>query len=129
MTPPPSTPLRPTDAELEILAALWQGGPGTVREICERLRKDVGYTTVLKLLQIMTEKGLVTRNEAQRSHVYSARHSEKQMQKRLVRDFMKRAFAGEADKLVMQALSAKKLTATELSNIRQMLDDLEAHRE
>jgi predicted transcriptional regulator len=119
---------RPTDAELEILRVLWNRGPSTVREVQEQLRqsREAGYTTVLKLLQIMTEKGLVTRDESQRSHVYQARHREEQTQKQLVSDLLSRAFGGAADKLVMQALRAKKVSQKELDEIRRLLDDLES---
>lgn len=116
---------RPTDAELEILNVLWQQGPGTVREVQEGLGRTTGYTTVLKLLQIMTDKGLVVRDESQRSHVYRPRHKQAQMQKRLVNDLLDRAFAGAADRLVQQALSARNITQDELAEIRKLLDDLE----
>ena len=116
---------RPTDAELEILNVLWERGPSTVREVQQNLRREAGYTTVLKLLQIMTDKGLVVRNESQRSHVYRARHKQEHMQRRLVKDLLDRAFAGAADRLVLQALSARNLTREELAEIRKLLDDLE----
>ncbi|UCE01428.1 MAG: BlaI/MecI/CopY family transcriptional regulator [Candidatus Latescibacterota bacterium] len=121
-----STP-RPTDAELEILKVLWERGPSTVREIQEILNgvRPTGYTTVLKFLQIMTEKGLVDRDASQRTHVYRTRRSEEQTQSQLVRELLGRAFGGSAAKLVMQALSTRKATAGELAEIRRMLDELE----
>ena len=119
---------RPTDAELEILAVLWDHGPSTVRQVHEKLARPTGYTTVLKLLQIMTEKQFVVRDESERSHVYTAKHRQGQMQKRLVKDLVDRAFAGAADKLVMQALSSRRLSEAELANIRELLDDIEGKR-
>jgi predicted transcriptional regulator len=118
---------RPTDAELGILRVLWERGPSTVREVYEALDRDrpVVYTTVLKLLQIMTEKGLVTREDAGRAHVYQARGSEEQAQRRLVGDLLDRAFGGSAQKLVLQALTARKASPEELAEIRRLLDTLE----
>ncbi len=120
-------PLRPTGAELEILGVLWQRGPSTVREVHTALSRSrrTGYTTVLKLMQIMDAKGLVRRNEDQRAHVYEARAPQEQMQRRLVRDLLDRAFDGSAAGLVMQALSAKKASPREIAEIRQLLDDYE----
>jgi BlaI family penicillinase repressor len=122
-----SVPVRPTAAELEILGVLWRRGPSTVREVHGELSgaKPTGYTTVLKLMQIMTEKGLVRRNEDQRAHVYEAKAPREQTQKRLVRDLLDRAFAGSAAQLVMQALESRKASAKELAEIRRMLDDFE----
>jgi predicted transcriptional regulator len=116
---------RPTDAELAILGVLWDCGPSTVREVHEKLAGDVGYTTVLKLLQIMTEKDLVLRDESQRAHVYAAARSREETQGSLVSDLIARAFDGSASKLVMQALSSRNATPEELSAIRQLLDKLE----
>jgi predicted transcriptional regulator len=119
---------RPTDTELEILRALWQRGPSTVREVQETLgeTRPTGYTTVLKMLQIMTEKGLVRRDERQRAHVYEARLAQEQTQQQLIGDLLERAFDGSATNLVMQALATKKKTsAEELSQIRQILDEFE----
>ncbi len=113
---------KPTDAELGILRVLWSHGPGTVRQICEVLGRDVGYTTVLKLLQIMTEKGLVVRDESERTHVYRASSTEDQTQRQLVADLLDRAFGGSAAKLVLQALSSTKTSAAELAEIRRLLD-------
>lgn len=119
--------MRPTDAELEILRVLWTQGPGTVRQVHEALasEKKVGYTTTLKLLQNMAAKGLVRRDESRRSHVYEARRGEQATQRQLLRDLLKRAFGGSTRKLVIQALSASRATPEELSEIRQLLDELE----
>lgn len=118
---------RPTDAELSILRVLWQRGASTVREVQGVLNRGrpTGYTTVLKLLQIMTQKGLVRRDESQRSHVYEPRLAEEQTQRQLVSDLLDRAFDGSARKLVMQALSVKRASPEELEQIRQLLDELE----
>jgi BlaI family transcriptional regulator, penicillinase repressor len=118
---------RPTDAELAILRVLWRLGPGTVRQVQDTLNQDreTGYTTVLKLMQIMTEKGLVERDETDRSHVYRARLKEEQTQRQLVDDLLERAFGGSARQLVMQALSSKKTSTKELAQIRELLDQLE----
>ena len=119
---------RPTDAELEILNVLWQRGASTVRDVHEAIsgaRPGVCYTTVLKLMQIMAEKGLVRRDESQRAHVYEARLAREQTQQQLIGDLLERAFEGSAMKLVMQALSAKQASADELSTIRDMLDEYE----
>ena len=118
---------RPTPAELEILRILWEQGPSTVRDVQERMERErrTGYTTVLKLLQIMTEKDLVRRDETARAHVYAARLPEQQTQQQLVRDLVDRAFGGSARKLVMQALSTRKASREDLSRIRELLDQLE----
>jgi predicted transcriptional regulator len=118
---------RPTDAELEILRVLWQRGPSTVRDVHDTLNntKATGYTTVLKMLQIMTDKGLVRRDEDQRAHIYEARVPQEQTQQQLVGDLLDRAFNGSASNLVMQALATKKTSAEELTKIRQMLDEFE----
>jgi predicted transcriptional regulator len=118
---------RPTDAELAILRVLWERGPSTVREVHDDLSAthDTGYTTVLKLLQIMTDKGLVVRDESQRAHVYATRESEQRTQRQLLSDLMDRAFGGSPAKLVMQALSGTQATAEELDAVRRMLDRLE----
>ena len=118
---------KPTDAELAILRVLWERGPSTVREVNDALSSthDTGYTTVLKLLQIMTDKGLVVRDESQRAHVYATRHSEQRTQRQLLGDLMDRAFGGSPAKLVMQALSGGHASAEELAAIRQMLDQME----
>jgi predicted transcriptional regulator len=118
---------RPTDAELAILNVLWQRGPSTVREVHDALSEthDSGYTTTLKLMQIMTEKGLVVRDESQRAHVYSSRLGEQKTQRQLLGDLIDRAFGGSPAKLVMQALSASKASADELSAIRELIDQME----
>lgn len=118
---------RPTEAELAILRVLWAAGPSTVREVMEILRpeRELGYTTVLKFLQIMAEKGLVTRDERQRSHVYSAVRSQESTQRDLIRDLITRAFGGSAQKLVLQALSSREVSREELGEIRRQLDELE----
>jgi predicted transcriptional regulator len=120
-------PPRPTDAELAILAVLWERGPSTVRDVHDELNRHTttGYTTVLKLLQIMTEKGLVVRDEAQRAHIYESRYSEQKTQRQLLSDLVDRAFGGSAAKLVMQALSGRKANPDELNSIRNLLDRLE----
>ena len=122
-------PPRPTDAELAILRVLWERGPSTVREVQEELNhsRRTGYTTVLKLLQIMTEKGLVHRDDTDRAHIYQARLTEEQTQRQLVRDLLDRAFGGSSQKLVMQALRArgKPLPPDQLDEIRRLLDELE----
>jgi predicted transcriptional regulator len=120
-------PPRPTPAELEILRVLWDRGPSTVRDVQEQLEEErpTGYTTALKLLQIMTEKGLVRRDETARAHVYAARAPEQKTQQQLVRDLLERAFGGSASALVMQALSGRKTTKEELARIRELLDRLE----
>jgi predicted transcriptional regulator len=120
----PSSP-RPTDAELAILRILWDRGPSTVRQVHEVLARDrqgAAYTTALKLLQIMTEKGLVERDERDRTHVYRARLGEEQTQRQLVRDLADRAFGGSAMKLVMQALATKRASPEELRDIRKAID-------
>ncbi|HTI38878.1 MAG TPA: BlaI/MecI/CopY family transcriptional regulator [Vicinamibacterales bacterium] len=115
---------RPTDAELAILRILWDRGPSTVRQVHDVLGRDrpSAYTTALKLLQIMTEKGLVERDERDRTHVYHARLSEEQTQRQLVRDLVDRAFGGSAAKLVLQALASRHASADELREIRSILD-------
>jgi BlaI family penicillinase repressor len=117
----------PTDAELEILRVLWSHGPCTVKQIHESLLSDPprGYTTILKLLQIMSEKGLVRRDEEQRAHIYEACFSQEQTQKRLVGDLLDKAFSGSASKMVMQALSTRDTSPAELSEIRRLLDKME----
>ena len=122
---------RPTDAELAILRILWERGPSTVRQVHEILAHDrqAAYTTALKLLQIMTEKGLVERDERDRTHVYRARLSEETTQRQLVRDLLDRAFGGSAGKLVMQALATKRASAEELRDIRRAIDGARNDRE
>jgi len=121
---------RPTDGELEILRILWERGASTVREVHEVLdeRHPTGYTTVLKLLQIMTEKGLVARDETQRAHVYRARIPREDTERQLVGDLLDRAFAGSAASLVMRALSSKRTSPEDLARIRKHLDEIEGGR-
>ncbi len=115
---------RPTDAELAILRVLWNHGAATVREVQSRLGDGVGYTTVLKMLQIMTEKGLVGRDESRRAHVYRARVGEEQTQQHLLGDLLDRAFQGSTARLVMQALSARRAAPEELAEIRRWLESM-----
>ena len=112
---------RPTDAELAILRVLWARGPSTVREVTETLGRDTGYTTVLKLLQIMTEKRLVRRNESSRTHIYEAAFTQDQTERQLVADLLDRVFDGSAAKLVLQALAANKTTPEELDEIKKLI--------
>jgi predicted transcriptional regulator len=120
---------RPTDAELAILAVLWERGPSTVRQVHEALAsRDTGYTTTLKLMQIMADKGLVTRNETSRTHVYAARAGEAQTQQQLVKDLVDRAFGGSAAALVLRALSTDDATDDELKEIRKLIDDYREKR-
>jgi predicted transcriptional regulator len=112
---------KPTDAELAILTVLWSRGPSTVRQIAEDMGREAGYTTILKLLQIMTEKRLVVRDEAARTHVYQAAYTQDQTQRQLVTDLLERAFDGSAAKLVLQALAASKASPEELAEIRKLL--------
>lgn len=119
-------PLRPTDAELGILRVLWDRGPATVREVHEVLGgHGEGYTTVLKLLQIMHQKGLVDRDESQRAHVYAPLVGKDQAQRQLLGDLMQRVFDGSREQLVLQALGSGKATPEELAKIRALLDELE----
>ena len=116
---------RPTDRELTILQILWDNGPSTVRQVNEAMNKDedTGYTTTLKLMQIMTEKGLLRRDDSQFKHVYKPAITEEKTQKQLVGDLLERAFSGSAEKLVMRALSAKKVSNKELKRIKKLLDE------
>ena len=128
---PVTKPPRPTDAELVILRVLWARGTCTVRQVHEALSHDrpSAYTTALKMLQIMTEKGLVRRDVTDRTHVYQAKLSEEQTQRQLVRDLVDRAFGGSSSKLVLQALSAKRATPEELTEIRRLLEGNHDSRE
>jgi predicted transcriptional regulator len=112
---------KPTDAELGILNVLWSRGPSTVRQIAEDMGREAGYTTILKLLQIMTEKSLVVRDEGSRTHVYTAAYTQDQTQRQLVADLLERAFDGSASKLVLQALAAGKTTPEDLAEIKKLL--------
>ena len=115
---------RPTDAELAILHVLWSRGPSTVRQVHAALAssRDTGYTTTLKLMQIMAEKGLVTRDVSERTHVYAARVGRDETQRRLVADLLDRAFGGSAAALVMQALKAGTASAEEMAEIRRLIE-------
>jgi BlaI family transcriptional regulator, penicillinase repressor len=116
---------KPTDGELAILRVLWEQGPSTVRQVHEVLSQTrlTAYTTALKLMQIMTEKGLVSRDERERTHIYQARLPQEQTQRQLVHDLLDRAFGGSSSKLVMQALAARRASPEELREIRSLLDD------
>ncbi len=115
----------PTEAELEILNILWAHGPSTVRDVHTASDKDTGYTTVLKQMQVMAEKGLLKRSERYLSHVYEARIAKEQTQRQLARNLVRRAFDGSAKELVLGALSSQKVTAKELAEIRKVLDEYE----
>jgi BlaI family transcriptional regulator, penicillinase repressor len=118
---------KPTSTELEILRVLWERGPSTVREVHDVLSqsKPTGYTTVLKLLQIMATKGMVIRNEEARAHVYEARQPAESTKRQLVGDLVQRAFAGSASQLMMHALAGNKASREEIDEIRRMLDEYE----
>jgi predicted transcriptional regulator len=113
---------KPTDAELAILRVLWARGPSTVREVAREMGRESAYTTILKLLQIMTEKRLVRRDESPRTHVYEATLTEGDTQQQLVTDLLEKVFDGSASKLVMQALASRKTSRKELAEIRKLLD-------
>jgi predicted transcriptional regulator len=118
---------KPTEAELAILRVLWDRGPSTVREVTEALQdaRGTGYTTALKLMQIMTDKGLLRRDDSQRSHVFEAVAPAEQTQNQLVSDLLDRAFGGSARKLVLQALAGRKTSREDLAEIRKLLDEME----
>ena len=122
------TPPRPTDAELEILTVLWSRGPSTVRDVHQTIaaRRAAQYTTILKLMQIMAEKGLVDRNEDQRAHIYEAARPREWTQQQLAGDLLHRAFNGSASGLMLGALSARRASPEELAEIRRLLDEYEA---
>lgn len=121
------TRVKPTPSELEILHILWSRGPSTVREIHDVLskQKDVGYTSALKLLQIMTTKGLVTRTEDQRAHVYQATQPAETTKQQVVADVLQRVFRGSASQLMQHVLSGRKGSKEEIEEIRRMLDEYE----
>ena len=121
---------RPTDAELEILRVLWERGPSTVRQVHESLAaaRDTGYTTTLKLMQIMAEKGLVTRDESARTHIYATRASQESTQRQLVSDLVQRAFGGSAAELVMRALATHKTSTDDLQEIKRLIDEAREER-
>jgi predicted transcriptional regulator len=117
-----AAPRKPTNAELAILQVLWARGPSTVREVAEAMGREGAYTTVLKLLQIMTEKRLVRRDESAQAHVYEAAYSEGHTQQQIVADLVARVFDGSAGKLVLQALASGRTSPEELAEIRKLID-------
>ena len=125
-----SKPPKPTEAELAILSVLWQRGPSTVRQVHDALNavKKTGYTTVLKFLQIMTEKGLVERDETKRPQIYTPRLSQQQTQRQLLGDLVQRAFGGSVKALVLQALSTRKSSPAELEALEKLLDRFEGEK-
>ncbi len=124
------TPQKPTAAELEILHVLWSRGPSTVREVYDALRekKALGYTSVLKFLQIMTTKGIVRRNETQRAHVYEACQPAEQTKRQFAGDMLQRVFEGSASQLMMHALAGRKSSREEIRELRRLLDEYERNR-
>ena len=124
----PAPPPLPTDAEIAILAVLWRQGASTVREVHEALDKDSGYTSTLKLLQLMFDKRLVVRNERYRSHLYEARAPKEQTQGQIASDLLKRAFDGSAKSLVLGVLAAQPASGEDLAEIRSLLNELENRR-
>ena len=120
-------PRKPTDRELEILKILWQIGPATVRQVNEQMNKTqrTGYTTTLKFMQIMVEKALLVRDDSKYKHIYKPAITEERTQKILVGNLLDRAFSGSAEKLVMRALSAKKVSARELAKIKKLIEKIE----
>ena len=126
----PGAPPRPTEAELEILTVLWSRGPSTVREVHEAIagRKPAQYTTTLKMMQIMSEKGLVRRDEAQRAHIYAAARPMEWTQRQIAGDLLQRAFSGSAARLMLGALSARKASKQDLAEMRRLLDEYEKRK-
>ncbi len=123
---------KPTRAELDILRALWDLGPATVRQVLEHVRAQkpsTGYTTVLKLMQIMTEKGLLARDEKERTHVYRPALRREQTQRQLAGELLDKVFGGSAAALLMQALSTKRASKRELAEIRQLLNEMEGGKQ
>lgn len=118
-------PPRPTDAELEILAVLWSTGPATVRQVHELIsqRRPAQYSTILKFMQIMADKGLLFRDEEQRAHIYRAARAREWTQQQLAGHLLERAFSGSAKALLIGALSAKKTTKAELAELRKLVDE------
>jgi predicted transcriptional regulator len=121
---------KPTNSELEILSVLWRTGPCSVREVCDELnrKRPTGYTTVLKLMQIMFEKGLLSRNERNRAHIYAAKQGESETQRGLLEDLAERAFGGSAHKLALHAIGSKKTSQQELAELRALLDKMEGQQ-
>jgi len=122
-----TTPLKPTASELDILHVLWDRGPSTVRDVHAALseKRDLGYTTVLKLMQIMTVKGLVRRNEEQRAHVYEACLPAEKTKRQLAADTLERVFEGSASRLMLHALAGRRSSKQEIAELRRLLDDYE----
>ena len=122
-----ATPQKPTAAELQILQVLWDRGPSTVREVHEALKEEkaLGYTTVLKLMQIMTTKGLVRRDEQQRAHVYEAQQPAEKTKRQFAADVLQRVFDGSARELMLHALAARRSTRQEIEELRCLLDEHE----
>ncbi|MFC2115695.1 BlaI/MecI/CopY family transcriptional regulator [Bacteroidota bacterium] len=120
-------PVKPTDSELEILSVIWQHGPCSVRQVNDDLNqnKQVGYTTTLKLMQIMNEKGLLERKEKGRMHIYSAALREEETQKQLIDRFVETAFGGSSMQLVMQALGNDRTTPEELDKLKKLIEKIE----
>jgi BlaI family penicillinase repressor len=127
---PPTASRLPTSSELEILQVIWERGPSTVREVHRALAadRDIGYSTVLKFMQIMTDKGSLVRDARVKPQVYRAAQPQRQTQRSIIRDLVERAFGGSSASLVMQALADRKATAEERRQIREMLDALERNR-
>lgn len=123
-------PQKPTASELEILHVLWSRGPSTVRDVLDALneKKDMGYTGVLKLLQIMTAKGLVRRDESQRAHIYEACRPAEQTKRQLATDMLERVFAGSASQLMMHALAGHRASPEEVEDLRRILDAYEGDK-
>ena len=113
---------KPTNAEVDILRVLWSRGPSTVREVAREMGREGAYTTILKLMQNMAAKRLVSRDESSRTHVYAAASPEHETQRQLVADLIDRVFAGSAAKLVMEALATRNASPQELAEIRRLLD-------
>jgi BlaI family penicillinase repressor len=116
---------QPTKAELRILQVLWRLGPSTVRRVFEELGETTGYTSALKLMQIMLEKGFLTRNDEDRTHIYKAAVPEAEAKRGLVQEFIEKAFGGSSKELIVQALSTKKASAKELLEIKKMIEEME----
>ena len=125
-----NTNIEPTKSELEILQVLWEFGPSTVRFVNDKLneKKDVNYTSTLKLMQIMADKGIVKRDESQMKHIYHVAEEEQKTKDHLLQKFVDSMYKGSASNLVMQLLGNKKATKEELDSIRKMLDDLEKNQ-
>jgi len=121
------TPQKPTTSELQILQVLWERGPSTVRDVHDALQseKTLGYTTVLKLMQIMTAKGLVRRDEQQRAHVYEAQQPAEKTKRQLAADVLERVFDGSARELMLHALASQRSSKKEIEELRSLLDEHE----